>query len=423
MHIWVICQYFKPEPGAPSARLGGLAKAWVKQKQKVTILTSVPNHPIGEFMEGYTKSKRFFTEDTEGYTVARHKFYITKNDGFIKKTLSHMSFAWKVLRTHNKNSPLEKPDVIMVSSPSFFAVITAWVISKNLNVPFVFEVRDLWPGIFRELGTLKNEFILNIIEKLELFLYKKAAAVVTVTKGFAKDIASRGIDANKLYVITNGVDDDELTYATLPKEDGSASSLQSELQLNSMTKVLLYIGTHGTSQALGQIIDAARMMMHHSEILFLFVGGGADKERLEQLAKGMPNVQFLPAQNKERVWTFYNLSYACFIPLKDTPGFKTFIPSKMFEVMASATPTIAMLDGEAADILNASGSAIICPPEQPDVLAKEIQKLTENPSRADTMGEAGRKFVGENYCHSLLAKRYLSIFNKVIQDKKIDSHI
>tara|TARA_R110000868_G_scaffold218576_1_gene468912 strand:+ start:60805 stop:62070 length:1266 start_codon:yes stop_codon:yes gene_type:complete len=418
MNIWVICQYFKPEPGAPSARLHGLAKAWVKQGQNVTILTSVPNHPVGEFMKGYENYPKFSTENMDNFTVARHKFYVTKNDGFIKKTLSHLSFAWNVLKRHHAKTVLEKPDVIMVSSPSFFAVISAWLLAKKMNVPFVFEVRDLWPGIFKELGTIKNETLLKTIEMLELFLYRRAASVVTVTKGFAKDIASRGIDPTKLYVITNGVDDQELEVATQPKENGMVSSLQGELQLTGQTKVLLYIGTHGSSQALGQIIDAARIMINQSDVLFLFVGGGADKERLENLSKGMPNVQFLPAQDKERVWTFYNLSYACFIPLKDTPGFKTFIPSKMFEIMASEKPTVAMLDGEAADILRASQSAIICPPEQPEILAKELKKLIENPAKAESMGIAGRKFVREHYCHSLLAQKYVSIFNKSIQIHK-----
>ena len=416
MHIWVICQYFKPEPGAPSARLHGLAKAWVNAKEKVSILTSVPNHPVGKFMAGYENPKCFSTEDMDGFTVARHKFYITQNRGFIKKTLSHISFAWNVFKAHRFNTPLEKPDVIMVSSPSFFAVISAWRLSRRYKVPFVFEVRDLWPGIFKELGTIKSDRLLSIIEKLELFLYRKASAVVTVTKGFAKDIASRGINANKLYVITNGVDDTELENATNPRKDGSLEKLQGDLQLTPLTKVLLYIGTHGPSQALGQIIDAARIMMNQSDVLFLFVGGGADKERLESLAKGMPNVRFLPAQDKEHVWTFYNLSYACFIPLKDTPGFKTFIPSKMFEIMAAETPTVAMLAGEAADILTKSRSAIVCPPEKPEILAEELQKLIENPAKAKKMGEEGRIFVKEHYCHSLLAKRYLSVFNKAMKD-------
>lgn len=421
MHIWIICQYFKPEPGAPSARLSGLAKQWVKQKHDVSVLTSIPNHPKGEIMQEYKKRKSYSTDEIDGYTVARHKFYITRNNGFIKKTLSHLSFAWNIYKNHKNGKNLVKPDIIMVSSPSFFAVISAWRLSKIHKIPFVFEVRDLWPGIFRELGTIKNEKLLKLIEKLELFLYRKAGAVVTVTKGFAKDIAARGIDPTKLYVITNGVSDDEWEIATKSKTDGSVSRLQGEFQINNMSKVLLYIGTHGQSQALGQIIDAARIMMNNSETLFLFVGEGADKERLESLAKGMPNVQFLPSQDKEKVWAFYNLSYACFIPLKDIPGFKAFIPSKMFEVMASATPIIAMLEGESAEILTKSQSAIVCPPEKPEILAKELQKIIENPAKAKEMGQKGRQFVSQYYLHSTLAKKYIMVFEKVLESQKLDN--
>ena len=114
------------------------------------------------------------------------------------------------------------------------------------------------------------------------------------------------------------------------------------------------------------------------------------------------------------------MSYACFIPLKDIPGFKTFIPSKMFEVMASATPTVAMPEGEAADILNKSQSAIVCPPEKPEILAKELQKLIENPSKAEEMGQRGRHFVSQHYLHSTLAKKYIMIFEKVLESQNLD---
>ncbi len=418
MHIWTICQYFKPEPGAPSARLSGLAKQWVKQGHNVSILTSVPNHPQGEYHPDYKKSKAVFTEEEDGYTIVRHKFFITPNSKFLKKTWSHISFAWKVYKAHKKIKFTQKPDIIMASSPSFFCVISAWRLSRIHKVPFVFEVRDLWPGIFRELGTIKNETVLKTIEKLEMFLYRKAGSVVTVTKGFAKNIADRGIDPKKLYVITNGVSDDEWQTATDPKKNGEVSRLQSEFQINNMTKVLLYIGTHGQSQALGQIIDAARMMMNNSETLFLFVGDGADKARIESLAKGMPNVQFIPSQQKEKVWAFYNLAYACFIPLKDIPGFATFIPSKMFEVMAAGTPIVAMLQGEAADILNQSQSSIVCPPEKPEILGRELQTLIENPAKAEQMGRQGRQFVSQNYLHSTLAKKYIMIFERTISQHK-----
>ena len=417
MKIWTICQYFKPEVGAPSARLSGLARYWASQGHDVTVLSSVPNHPTGIVHPGFEKIKNYqIDEDADGYRILRHKFYMTPNNGFIKKSLMHLSFAWRVLVVNYFNPPVEKPDVILVSSPSFFVVISAWLLSRKYKVPYVFEVRDLWPGIFKELGTLKNPFILKTLEKLELFLYRRAKAVVTVTKGFAKDIAARGIDAKKLFVITNGVSDAEFETAQDSKKSGAVDKLRATLQLNSMTKVMLYIGTHGPSQALGQIIDAARSMMDRSDVLFLFVGDGADKERIQKLAKGMPNVDFKPAVGKEDVWTYYNMAHASFVPLKDTPGFDTFIPSKMFELFATGTPIIACLRGEAAEILNKSKAAIVVDPEDPEQLSEAVASLVDSTSRSNKMREAGPAFVSEFYLHSRLGQYYLNIFDKVTKE-------
>lgn len=414
MHIWVISQYFKPEPEAASARLSGFARIWTEMGHQVSVITSQPNHPQGQWYEGYAKKPKITLEEMEGYTVARHKYYISKEVSFTAKARSQFSFARTILKQHKHFSKLQKPDIILVSSPTLFSVWSAWRLAKKYNVPFIFEVRELWPAIFKELNIIRNKKLLGFIEKLELFLYKKANAIVTLSKGFARNIAERGTPPNKLYIITNGVNDDDWQNALKPTQTGTATKLAGQLQINNMTKVMLYIGTHGHSQSLGQIIDAARTMMQNSEVLFLFVGDGADKTRLESLAKGMPNVQFLPSTEKDRMWDFYNLAYACFVPLKDIEFFKTFIPSKMFEIMATGKPIIAMVEGEAAEILKTSRGAIVCPPERPEILAEEIEKLASNPSKAAEMGQLGRRFVREYFSHSVLARKYITVMEKVI---------
>jgi glycosyltransferase involved in cell wall biosynthesis len=410
MNIWLICQYYKPEPGAPSARLSGFAKMWKKDMQNVTVLTAVPNHPDGVIKQGYKNAH--MVEEVEGTLVIRHPLYVTANSGFIKKVLSHISFAMSVFFRNLSLRSRPKPDVIIASSPSFFAAISAWLLSVRYRVPFVMEVRDLWPGIFVELGVMRKGIILSILEWVELFLYRRAAKVVTVTRGFAEDMVKRGIPQEKLIIITNGVSDDEIDIATKPATDGSVDKLRNELQLHPLVKVVLYIGAHGTSQALGQVIDVARMMMSQTEVLFMFVGDGADKARLQKSAKGMPNVQFIDSQNKEKVWQFYNLAYIGLVPLKDTPGFSTFIPSKMFEIMASKTPCIGCVRGEAAQIMEQSGGALVVPPEDPEKLADAIKTLIDSDEKAQEMGEAGQKFVSTHFRHSTLAKRYLDALLK-----------
>lgn len=419
MKIWTICQYFKPEVSAPSARLGGFAKYWAQQGHDVSVLSSVPNHPTGIVKDDYAHIKSHEIEVAdEGYRILRHNFYMSRNKGFIKRSYMHLSFALHVLRVNYFNTPLEKPDIILASSPSFFPVISAWLLARKYKVPFIFEVRDLWPGIFKELGTLKNPFILKTLEKIELFLYRKAAAVVTVTKGFAKDIANRGIDPKKLFIITNGVSDDEYETAKDTVQNGAVQKLRGELQLNPMTKVMLYIGTHGPSQALGQIIDAARTMMDRSDILFLFVGNGADKERIMNLAKGMPNVEFKDAVTKEEVWAYYNMAHINFVPLKDIPGFETTIPSKMFEIFATGTPIVGCLRGEAAEILTNSKAAIVVEPENPEQLSEAILEIADSTSRSEKMRKNGPDFVKEHYLHSKLGQYYINIFNKILNDEQ-----
>lgn len=416
MHIWIICQYFKPEVGAPSARLSGFAKVWQQKGADVTVLTALPNHPNGVLHPDYVGRGSFYEDNIEGIPVLRHWLYITRNNGFVKKTLSHLSFAYSLLRRHLFAKPENKPDVIVVSSPSFFAVISAWLIARKYKVPFVFEVRDLWPGIFIELGVMKRGIIFKILEKIELFLYRKAAAVTVVTKGFAADIAKRKISPHKLFVITNGCADEEINDGMNALTDGRVDKLRSDLQINPMTKVFLYIGAHGGSQALGQIVDAARLLIKRSDVLFLFVGDGADKERVMSLAEGMPNVQFTGSVNKETVWAHYNLSYASFVPLKDIEGFSTFIPSKMFEIWASSTPIIGCVRGEAASIMENSKGAIVVEPEHPEQLAAAIEKLADNTDMAMRLGQEGRQFVGEHYSHSHLGGKYLALLDKVVKE-------
>lgn len=412
MNIWLICQYYKPEPGAPSARLSGFAKVWAHDEHDVRVLTGFPNHPNGVLHEEYTNKPAFYTEDYEGVTLWRHWLYITANEGFGKKVLSHLSFAASLLR--NLVGRDHKPDVIVASSPSFFAAISGWILARRYGAKFVMEVRDLWPGIFVDLGVLNDGPLLRFLEKIELFLYQRADAVVAVTKGFAKNIADRGIPSDKIFVITNGVSDLELEAEAIAPTDGTLERLRNDLQLSPLTRVVLYIGAHGISQGLGQVVEAAKILLARSDILFLFVGDGADKQRLKKIARGLPNVQFLPSQDKFRTWAFYHISTMALVPLRDLPGFTTFIPSKMFEIMAASKPVVACLKGEALDILQKSGGGVAVPPENPERLAYAILNLVDHPEKAQALGAAGRAFVETHYRHSTLARNYLGIFERLL---------
>jgi glycosyltransferase involved in cell wall biosynthesis len=407
MNICVVCHYFWPEISAPSARLKEMADCWVAEGHQVTVVTNFPNHPTGTIHPGY-EGRTFMEENVGGLRILRCRTYATPNSGFLKKTLSHLVFAWNAVRQARRH--LSKVDVILVSSPTLFSAVGALCLSGQLRRPYIIEVRDLWPAIFVELGVLKNRLLIKLLEALELFLYRKSRHVVTVTQAFADDIARRTIPATKITVIRNGVD------LTRFKPGERSSAIAEEFQVRQKF-VVLYIGAHGISQGLVALLEAARRLEQDKEIQFLFIGDGADKEKLVEAARGMglTNVSFFPGESRNRMPDLYRLSDICLVPLRNIPLFRTFIPSKMFEIMAAGKPIVASLEGEAAGILKESGAARITPPENAEAIAQAIVELKNSPEARRAMAENGRRFVERHYDRSRLARRYRELMQTVIE--------
>jgi glycosyltransferase involved in cell wall biosynthesis len=406
MKIAFLCHYFHPEIGAPSARVYEMACEWVREGHLVKVVTCFPNHPTGKIPEEY-RGKRFQKENIEGIEVFRNYVFATPNKGFIKKILSHLSFmASSVLFSLPR---IGEVDVVVVSSPTLFSVISAFIYSRVKKVPYVFEVRDLWPAVFVDLKVITNRFIISVLEKLEMFLYHQAAHIVVVTLAFKENLESRGISSEKVEVITNGADVDFF----YPREEGHA--LRTELGLEGKF-VVLYIGAHGISHALHSIVGAAERLEDDEEVHFLFVGEGAEKEKVVHLAqeKNLSNVSFLGGQPKEMVPLFYAISDICLVPLRDVELFKGFIPSKIFEIMASCRPIIASVAGETADILRTSGAAKIISPEDPVALADAVRELKVQPELRAEMGTAGRRFVMAHYSRKALSQRYIALLKRLI---------
>jgi len=405
MRIALLCQYFHPEIGAPSARLHSLARDFRAMGHEVVVLTGFPNHPTGVIPPEY-RGRWTADEDMDGVRVLRSWLYATPNEGFVRKTLSHLSF---MITAVVLGAPrLGKVDVIVVSSPAFFSVISAWAISVFKGVPFVFEVRDLWPAVFVDLGVLRNRWIIAALERLEMALYARSAAVVTVTRSFEESLVRRGLPPGKVFTVTNGVALEDFAPgagdAALRRELGAEGKF-----------VALYIGAHGISQALSAILGAAKRLAAEKDVLFLFVGEGAEKRKLEALARewSLPNVRFLGAQPRDGVLRFYRTADLCLIPLRDIPLFDSFIPSKMFEIMACERPIVGSVRGEAARILRDSGSCEVVPPEDSEAIAAAVLRLRDDPQTRRAMGERGRRFVAEHYQRRELARRYAGILEGV----------
>lgn len=410
MRILLVCHYYAPEPGAPQARLSETARAWRDAGHDVTVLTGFPNHPTGILRPG--DRGRLFREDrVDGIRVLRCWLYATPNRGFLKKTFGHLSFMTTSVLLGAPRA--KRPDVIVVSSPTFFSVFSAWFLSRVWRRPFVFEVRDLWPAIFTELGVLTNRRIIRALEKMELGLYRAAARVVPVTDGFRDDIVGRGIPPGKVFTITNGVDTDRWRPSADPAADRRALGVEGRF-------VVLYIGAHGISHALARILDVAKRWRDDPEVLFLFVGAGAEKEALVGRAReaGLGNVEFRPAVGKGEVAAHYGAADVCLVPLRDVPLFRTFIPSKQFEILGAGRPIVASVAGESARILERSGGAIVVPPEDVDGIDGALRRLRHDPELRARMARDGRAFVRAHYDRRKLALRYADGLREAVRETR-----
>jgi len=369
MRILFLTDNFPPEGNAPATRTYEHAREWVKAGHEVTVITCAPNFPEGVLFPGYN-NKWYQREVLDGINVVRVKTYITANEGFGRRILDYLSFGFMggVAGLFQK-----RPDVIVSTSPQFFCACGAWVLSVCRWKPWVFELRDIWPASITAVGAMEKSTTIKLLEKLELFLYRRADRIVAVTNSFKVELIERGIDADKIDVVINGVDLSQYSPAA-----GKDAELSAEYGLAGKF-VVGYIGTHGMAHALDRVLDAAEKLRGSDEIRFLFTGGGAERANLERMVqqRQLDNVVMMPRQPKERMPAVWSLCDVSLISLRNTPLFTKVIPSKIFESMGMGLPmVIACPRGEATEILESTGSGFVVPPEDVDALVVCIGKLS-----------------------------------------------
>lgn len=399
LRVVIITHYFPPEVGAPQARLFELASRAAAAGHEVTVLTGFPNYPSGVIPDEFRGRFRM-TEIHHGVRVIRTWVYATPNRGFAKRILNHLSFAASSLSAFRTLGPV---DVFFVESPPLFVGFSSLAYRHLKRAPFIFNVSDIWPQSAVELGALRNRFAIRAAESLEMRLYRKAARVSVVTPGMVERLAARGVPREKLFLLTNGVD----TAVFRPSPPDMV--LAQRLGLDGR-KIFLYAGTLGMAQGLDTVLEAARQTTD-PDVLYVLAGEGAEKDGLVERARGhkVANVRFLPNQTKDTMPALLNLAYATIVPLRRLDLFKSALPSKMFEAMATARPIVASLWGEGAQLVDSAEAGIGVPPEDPAALRDAVEQLAADPSLARRLGENGRRFVEAHYDRERIAARFVEL--------------
>ncbi|WP_439540670.1 glycosyltransferase family 4 protein [Sphingomonas sp.] len=398
MNILVLTHYYPPEVNAPASRLSEHARVWAQAGHDVTVVTCVPNHPTGQPYPGY-RNRLWQEEARDGVRVIRLWTWLAANEGFLPRIANYVSYLLSVCLWMWR---LPKADVVLSTSPQFFCGLTGWLLKRERR-PWVLEIRDLWPESIVTVGAMKRGAAIKLLEAIEAFAYRQADLVVSVTDGFVPHIRERRGDG-RIAVIKNGVD---LTTFTTP--DAAAETEFRAAHGLTGKFVAAYVGTHGMAHKLDTVLEAAELLRDRSDIAFLLVGDGAERERLvaEVAARGLTNVVMLGQQPKSAMPGIWAASDAALVLLRRVDTFKTVIPSKMFEAMAMACPMILGVEGEAKALMEAGGAGIAITPESAAELASAVTQLADDPAFAAQLGESGRGFVAQEFDRRVLAERLL----------------
>ncbi len=396
--------------GAPAARAVELSRHWAQMGHDVTVLTGFPNHPTGVVPEDWRGRFRglHYSENFDGVRVVRTWLWPLPNRKAHERIRNYASFC---LSAAVSGLALRKPNVIIATSPQLLVGLSGWWLGWWKRVPFVFEVRDLWPESLAAVGAGAEGTLLHrTLGAIAGFLYRRADHIVVVTPAF-KDHLIRywNVPAEKISIVENGVETD------LFRLEPAAIEVRRQLKLEGRF-LICYIGTMGNAHGLETLIASAeKLQTVLPAATFLVIGEGAEKQRIVDLAanRGLSNIRFLGQQPRERIPAYVSAADICLVMLKKAELFKTVIPTKLLEYMACERPVIVAVDGQARQIVEEAGAGTFVEPENSEALVEAIVELAANPELRRKMGTSGRQYIVNNLSRDKTARDYIGVLEKM----------
>lgn len=401
MKILFLTDNFPPEVNAPATRTYEHAKEWAKAGHEIIVITCVPNFPKGKVYDGY-KNKLYQTEFIDGIKVIRVWSYIAANKGFFKRTLDFISFSISSFVV----GVFQKVDVIIATSPQFFTALSGRTLSFWKRIPWIMEVRDLWPESIKTVGAMNDNAFIRYFEWEEMKCYKSAKKIVVVTDSFKNRLISRGINPSKIEVVKNGVNRE--LFHPMAKD----KTLIKELGLEDK-KIIGYIGTHGMAHKLDFILDCAKHLQGKNNYHFMLMGSGAERENLirKKDNEHINNVTMLDSVSKKEVKRYISIQDVSLINLKKSQLFTTVIPSKIFENAGMGIPIIMGVQGEAQQIVEHYEAGLCFEPENEKDFIDKLTYLLNNQDFYKKCQQGERKLC-EDFDRKILAKKMLEVIEK-----------
>ncbi|MFT4538008.1 MAG: glycosyltransferase involved in cell wall biosynthesis [Planctomycetota bacterium] len=408
MKILFLTHYFPPEGNAPASRVSSMCGRWAAAGHEVTVVTCVPNVPDGIPYQGY-RNRWLQEEQLDGVRVVRVWTWLAANRGSLGRILNYMSFcltsAWRAWR-------LPKCDLVIATSPQFFCGWAGVWAARAKRRPLVLEIRDIWPESIDAVGALGSggwirSTAMRYLAWLERRMYAAATKIVTVGDGYQQKLLERGVPAERIAVITNGVED--ALFWPRPAD----ARLRAQAGATETDFLVGYVGTVGMAHGLEVLVDAARLARDRGlqRLRFVVVGDGACLSDLRSQVEGDDSLPltFIGRRPKQEMPNWLASLDACCIHLRDKPTFRTVLPSKIFEAAATSRPILLGVRGEAQRIVDRLACGVAFEPESAEGLVAAAQELMAKPERAAALGDEGRRRVVDQFGLDGLASRYLDL--------------
>lgn len=409
MRILLIHQYFLEKDDSGGSRFNEMTKVWESNSKQITVLAGMVHYATGKKPKRYKGRFTYKDQYSNQIEVIRCHVSESYNVNFLGRLWAYFSFVFSSIYAglFKANG---KYDVILVTSPPLFVGITAFVLSKIKRIPFVFEVRDLWPESAIDTGVLKNKLIIKLAYWFENFIYKRAKLINVLTPAFREKLIDKGVPSEKIIFIPNAADfaiSDKLVNSSFDRDQ-----FRMENDLDGKC-VITYVGAHGVANHLIQVIDTAEELKKRGikGVLFLLIGGGMQKDALMDSAKEkeLTNVRFIGPVSKNKVFEYiYSSDFGTSV-LKKVDTFKTIYSNKTFDYMACKRPILMAIDGVSKKLVLDANCGVYVEPENPGDFADKIEKLLKmSEDKLTKMGDSGYKYAKENFDREVLAKSYLS---------------
>ena len=415
MRILLIHQYFLEDGDAGGSRWNEMTRQWTEEGHTITVLAGMVHYASGKKAERYKGKYFFIDKKSDNLTVVRSHVSEAYNVNFLGRLWAYFSFVFSstwagFFKTKGKF------DVIIVTSPPLFVGITAYILSLFKRIPFVFEIRDLWPESAIDTGVLKNGLIIKMAYWFEGFIYKKTKLINVLTPAFRKTLLEKkNVPSEKVIMIPNAADfalSEELLQTFDIQQFRKEHDLENRF-------VITYVGAHGVANHLIQAVETAEILHKTKpEVLFLMIGEGMEKAMLkaEVEKRGIQNaIRFIDAVPKKEVFKYILASEIGASILKKVDTFKTVYSNKTFDYMSCKKPIFMLIDGVSRELLEDAACGIYVEPENPQLFAEIIKKyLAEGKSLLEKQGESGYAYAHEHFDREVLSKKYLTEVSKLV---------